>query len=208
MTGNIYVIKNTINNKVYIGKTFNTVHCRFKEHIRESRKQRSENRKLYKAIKKYGEENFFIESLEENVEEDILCSKEIYYIELYDAFNNGYNTTLGGEGKRLITIPDEDVLQEYRESRSMRHTAKKLGISEDSIMQILHNNNAEIFKPNAKRIKIIDLDLEFPTIKDCEKYLYNNNYTSATCRGSISTNIKRSIKRNGKYLGLKFEILD
>lgn len=208
MIGNIYIIKNKINNKVYIGKTFNTIFCRFKEHIRDSRKQKTENRKLYRAIRKYGEDNFYIELLEGDIEESLLSNKEAEYIKIYDSFNNGYNTTLGGEGSRTITIPDQDIIDHYLISKSVRHTAKHFLISEDSTSLILHNNNIEIFKPNAKRVRIIDLDIVFDSISDCEKYLFDNKYTQATSRASIPVNIKRSIKRNGTYLKMKFEILD
>lgn len=54
MIGYIYKITNKINGKVYIGKTTKTVQERWKEHLRESRTERSENRPLYRAIRKYG----------------------------------------------------------------------------------------------------------------------------------------------------------
>lgn len=208
MTGNIYIIKNNINDKVYIGKTFKSVQCRFKEHIRESRKDRNENRKLHRAIRKYGEDNFYIEELEINIEENILSNKEIKYINMFNSFNEGYNTTMGGEGTRTIDIPDKEIIEHYLISKSVRHTAKHFNISQDSTSLILHNNKIEIFKPNSKRIKIIELDLEFETITDCEKYLFDNNYTTSTARNSIAINIKRSIKREGKYLGFTFLILN
>lgn len=208
MKGKIYIIKNVENDKVYIGKTFNTIHCRFKEHIRDSRKNKTENRKLYRAIRKYGEDKFYVELIEEDIDETILNQKEIDYIKLFDSFKNGYNTTLGGDGSRYTNIDENKLIEFYKNSRSIKHTAKEFNISEDTTSLILHNNKVEIFKSNAKRIKIIDLDLEFKSIKDCERYLLNNNYTKATAENSVINNIKRSIKRNGTYLKMKFEILD
>lgn len=81
------------NRKVYIGQTYH-YHQRIKEHLNE---MKHSNYKLYRAMRKYNitENNFSI------VEENILTqnnadNKEIYYINLYDSYNNGYNSTLGG----------------------------------------------------------------------------------------------------------------
>ena len=56
-----------------------------------------EKRPLYWAIAKYGKDNFTIEQIEE-VENDFLGEREMYWIHYYDSYNNGYNATLGGDG--------------------------------------------------------------------------------------------------------------
>lgn len=73
----IYKITNTINNKLYIGKTVNTIEKRFNQHKNESKTERSKKRPLYRAINKYGIENFEIEIIEE-CNYDILNEREIY----------------------------------------------------------------------------------------------------------------------------------
>ena len=50
----IYVIKNDINDKVYIGKTQKSIQERFKKHIQDSKRKCCEKRPLYNAINKYG----------------------------------------------------------------------------------------------------------------------------------------------------------
>ena len=73
----IYVITNNINGKQYVGKTNLTIDQRFKQHLRDSNKERCEKRPLYDAMNKYGIEHFSIEQLEEcSVEEAPI--KEIY----------------------------------------------------------------------------------------------------------------------------------
>jgi len=65
MYGYIYIIKNDINDKVYIGKTLlPSIEERFQEHIRESNRQHRQHRPLYNAMHKYGVEHFYIELLE------------------------------------------------------------------------------------------------------------------------------------------------
>lgn len=95
----IYRIINKINNKCYIGKTEKSVDTRFRQHIAESKRERCKNRPLYRSFNKYGVENFHIEILEEtnNPEE-----REIYWIEKFGTFKDGYNATKGGDGKSYI----------------------------------------------------------------------------------------------------------
>ena len=89
----IYKITNILNNKIYIGKTEHIDPIkRWKEHIKDSKRERNKNRPIYKAINKYGVENFSFEILEETDKPE---QQEIYYISLYDSYKNGYNATIG-----------------------------------------------------------------------------------------------------------------
>ena len=106
--GLIYKITNDINNKVYIGQTTLTLDQRFRTHIHDcmSGKSHIEKRPLYEAMLKYGVQHFQIELLEEVVDE-LLDEKEIFYIKQYNSYigfpnSNGYNATLGGQSIRKI----------------------------------------------------------------------------------------------------------
>ena len=59
-------------------------------------------------MNKYGIENFIIEEIEE-VDVKELSIREIYWIEYYNSYKNGYNATLGGDGKILY---DYDLIAE------------------------------------------------------------------------------------------------
>lgn len=93
----IYKITNKINQKSYIGKTLGTIKGRFIEHIRDSRKERTEKRPLYSAMNKYGVENFSIEEIEQ-CSYEVVNERETYWIQYYGTFLNGYNATIGGDG--------------------------------------------------------------------------------------------------------------
>ena len=98
----IYKITNDVNGKVYIGKTLHNVEKRWKEHIKDSKREHTENRPLYRAMNKYGIEHFRIETLEECVDE-IAEEREVFWIKEYNSFGkNGYNATIGGDGKPFI----------------------------------------------------------------------------------------------------------
>ena len=94
MNGFIYIIRNTINSKVYIGQTRTSVNQRWQEHLRHAQYG---NQVINRAMKKYGINNFYIETLE-ICDVQILDSREIYYIDLYNSTNKfkGYNVSIGG----------------------------------------------------------------------------------------------------------------
>ena len=85
----IYLIKNKVNQRVYIGQS-NNPERRFKEHCKQS----SETSLIHRAIIKYGVENFTFKVLGwfEDYNE-----KEEYYINYYRSLApNGYNILSGG----------------------------------------------------------------------------------------------------------------
>ena len=90
-------------------------------------------------MRKYGVEHFHIELIEEtdNPEE-----REVYWIEYYSSFKNGYNATKGGDGKRYL---DYDlIISTYKEVGIINKVASILDISPDSVSKVLHQNNIPI----------------------------------------------------------------
>lgn len=83
-------------NKIYIGITTKSLDIRKKEHLKSSRHWKQIT--LYKAFNKYGFENFIWEVIDTAEDLNQLREKEKFYIQKYDSFNNGYNSTLGGDG--------------------------------------------------------------------------------------------------------------
>jgi group I intron endonuclease len=89
-------------------------------------------RKIDYAIKKYGFSNFDTVILEDNIDMDDLREKEIYYISKYDTYNNGYNSTIGGdsggyelskEAKQSMSVGSkkfwDNVSDEYMETHKL-----------------------------------------------------------------------------------------
>lgn len=85
----IYLLKNTINNKCYIGQSIN-LRKRLSNHINNSTNVKFIGNHLYSAMNKYGIENFKVVLLE-------IINPLEYEEPISDILNNGYNKTKGGE---------------------------------------------------------------------------------------------------------------
>lgn len=87
-TGRIYIIKNTVNNKVYIGQTVKSVKDRFNQHMRDAfvivNGEFKAKDKFHSAIRDIGTNKFYVETLGEFAKED-LDLQEYLYIKAYDS---------------------------------------------------------------------------------------------------------------------------
>lgn len=72
MNGTLYRIFNTINGKSYIGKTYNSIYVRLKNHL-----NCSDDRPLYRAFRKYGTDYFSMEILGEFPEGELETQEEL-----------------------------------------------------------------------------------------------------------------------------------
>lgn len=94
----IYKITNNINGKVYIGFSVN-IEARYCSHLQRAFSNTPNNKEyeksLYRAIRKYGPENFSLEVVELT---DDFKEREKYWISHYNSYKEGYNETYGGEG--------------------------------------------------------------------------------------------------------------
>lgn len=144
MFGLIYIITNSINGKVYIGQTIQTLKKRWQEHCRKGFSDSERNMRIKRAINKYGRENFRIIELERCSTEE-LDEKEIYYISLYDSYNSGYNSTKGGKsgtrGLKLDKEQQSSCAELYKSGFSLREIAKEFGVDKATIKHILEINN-------------------------------------------------------------------
>lgn len=106
--------------KSYIGQTINELEIRWQNGLGYT----TIDSKFSKAIKKYGWNNFHhdvIETVECKTKEelkDVLNSLEKAYIETYDSFYNGYNSTTGGEGY-IVSDETKNKMSESADKRTV-----------------------------------------------------------------------------------------
>ena len=99
------------------------------------------NAVIYRAMRKYGAGIFHIEQIEE-CENSKLDEREKYWIEYYDSYKNGYNSTPGGtalpSGKMFARLDDDLLHQLWDKGYSISEIVEKTGYSDTSIREHLH----------------------------------------------------------------------
>ena len=170
MRGTVYAIKNKQTNQFYIGKTYKTIEERFSIHVRDSKKERNKNRKLYQAMNEFSIDSFTIFAIGE-YEEGELELKEMYYIHLYESFKNGYNSTLGGDGRRYLTFSDEEIMKLYKEFGTAKKVANHLGICDETVRTVLKNHNVDLSKSRKRPVMIVETGEVFDSVVECAEHL-------------------------------------
>jgi group I intron endonuclease len=124
----VYKITNLINLKGYVGITKN-IHCRWQEHKKASLK---DTKPLYKAMRKYGIDNFKFEvlCLVSTNDPEILFELEIFFIADQNTFIDdgwGYNLNRGGGGNIFPSQSTIAKMSAFRSEWNTRHGANFKG---------------------------------------------------------------------------------
>jgi group I intron endonuclease len=90
--GYIYKIINDINDKIYVGETTRSLEDRFSEHCFEKRS----TSRIHKAIQEFGWQHFKIIEIE-RVPLSQIYDREAYWVQYYNAYEKGYNSTPNGQ---------------------------------------------------------------------------------------------------------------
>ena len=136
-TCGIYMYRNRINGRIYIGQTVN-IYLRRRQHENPTGQDRTHQYEsdFHKDIRKYGIENFEFTILEE-CDPEKLNEREVYWISKYNTTSNGYNVKNGGSGGWVhgktvyqIEIGTGTIIAEYP---SIRAAARAVGCNAGDI---------------------------------------------------------------------------
>ena len=177
--GYIYGIQNQINNKWYIGQSIYYPKERWRQEIAGYSQH---NMVISKAIQKYGIENFNFFLIEE-VENDLLDEKEIFWIAEKDSYYHGYNSTKGGKSHIGYRIPYEmeEIVEFYvtHPRMSCRDVGKHFNIFHETVSSILKEYNIPIRNgKNPITLKRGNEEYHFNTYKDAGQFLIDNGYAT------------------------------
>lgn len=191
MRGFIYKITNTINSKSYIGQTIQNVKERFYQHCATKCSKAVSNMAIHRAIKKYGKSNFTVEVIEE-VESTNLNDRERYWIRYYDSYNNGYNSTEGGQDgiKLFKNLDTESIIREYKSGKSLREIGRLFNVDKQTIKDLLVRNNINLRTTRTYKLSqkdrediIKDLSLGLSRKEIISKWHISKGYLSQLING-------------------------
>ena len=191
MRGFIYKITNTINGKFYIGQTIQNVKERFYQHCATKCSKAVSNMAIHRAIKKYGKSNFTVEVIEE-IDSANLNDRERYWIKYYNSYNNGYNSTKGGQDgcKSFKDLDVESIIKEYNTGKSLRTLGTIFKVDKQTIKDLLVRNNINLrttrtYKLSQKDRKDIikDLSLGLSRKEIISKWHISKAYLSQLING-------------------------
>ena len=159
MRGFIYKITNTINGKSYIGQTIQNVKERFYQHCATKCSKAVSNMAIHRAIKKYGKSNFTVEVIEE-IDSANLNDRERYWIKCYNSYNNGYNSTKGGQDgcKPFKDLDVESIIKEYNTGKSLRTFGTIFKVDKQTIKDLLIRHNVELRTTRTYKLSQKDRD--------------------------------------------------
>mgnify|MGYP003226050423 FL=1 len=157
MKKDIYVIKNRINNLVYVGQAINSAE-RFIAHCKPSSIV-SGNSIIDKAIQKYGANNFWFEIIEQQVEN--YNEREKYWIkELNTIYPNGYNIQQGGE-EPPVYYGIEHPLSTFSNIEEIRSLKNDLKNSQMSLSEI-----AKKYQTSKRTVMRINQGLHYEDVNE------------------------------------------
>lgn len=145
MNGIIYKITCNVTGKCYIGQTIQRPEERWRDHKKFAENNLNEQFHFYRAIRKYGWENFTREIIESGIPtKEELNEREIYWIDFYNSYEDGYNSTHGGtlgsgRSKKVFRYTSEGKLIKTYDSAAA--AARELGCLPEAIRNVAQGSH-------------------------------------------------------------------
>lgn len=138
----IYIIRNTIDNRVYIGECKN-FYKRYGRHLSQLCNNKHFNKKLQSFVNKYGVETLTFDILE--IVDENRVDREIYYIKKFNSIDNGFNIIL--DSRTMAHITKEDRAKGSKKLKGIYRDENFCQKVKEGL-QLYYQNNPK--KPRAK----------------------------------------------------------
>lgn len=171
------------NEKRYIGQTVCFL-SRKRQHY--SRMRLGAQIKFYNALRKYqNQEQWFV--LEENIKIENLNDREIYYIKFWNSFNDGYNSTIGGNVCPLSEEQKQKISEKLMGHPVSEETRKKISekcrgkpaffkgktLSEDHKRKVSIATKKAMSKPEIREKVMKSIEKSRVSLQDFKNRIYN-----------------------------------
>lgn len=214
----IYIVKNNINHKVYIGQTKGTINKRWSGH--KSKANKGSNLVIHSAMRLHGIENFNIELLECVATLEEANKKEF---ELVNQFNskcpNGYNMIDGGNVEFLNATEPKTIEHKQKIQSSHMKNAKPIIQFEIETGKLIKEwgSGKELLRNGFLRQNIINLcksSTGFGYIYEFG-WCYKEHYESVEIKITLSNpnynahgRTIQSIDKDGNFVKKYYKIID
>ena len=177
----VYMHKNQVNNKVYIGVTKQNPEKRFQKGIG----YKYSNKAFWEDIEKYGWDKFSHIILETGLSKETVSDREEYYIRLYNSTDSqfGYNV-IGGGFK--VKRPDVSEMMKKRTGKSNPNFGKPAPKKTREAL-VNHAKNGQFGINNPMAVAVLQLSksgdfiARYDSIADAEKVLNISRKSSHIC---------------------------
>lgn len=206
----IYLIKNIINDKCYVGQSIN-IYNRIKAHIYNYTCAHFKTKHLYAAINKYGLENFeftVLEIVEINCNTARNLNKlEVSYIKKYNSFISGYNETSGAErenGFKLSQVTKNKISKTLKDLYTIKKVSQNTIDANNKITFAYHLKD-KYFIEAESRTKLHDIlkeqgiNISVSSISSViqNRRLYWDNYVFGNSKEECLNKVEQIINKNG-----------
>lgn len=225
----IYKVTNKVNGKIYIGQTVRTLEQRKWQHL-DAAKHGCKTH-FYNAIRKYGEDNFVFEVIDEASSIQELNALERYYIAKFNCIKEGYNMVDGGNNnvmfldkvkqKHLESMRSPETrakisksMKEYRkehpwtEEQKRKFAKSKYGNKNFAGHKLTKEHLEALNKSHYKKVYCINKNNEivaqFNTVQSGAKWWHDNGYNTVKDWHNLCNTIKASSKQDKFIKGLKW----
>lgn len=176
-TGYIYIIKNSVTDKKYIGQTSKTIDERWREHLSDSKRKPNE---LYQAMREIRVQNFYVEQIEE-CPLSLIDEREIYWIAYFNSYKNGYNATPRRKGKNFRCGYSK---LGFKNSKIVFDSIEEFGVLFESVFNVTLSSVTKKVKQAIKEGKdcwglfpvVLDRFTDTSTKEECLVFIKSINY--------------------------------
>ena len=220
----IYMAKNLINGKSYIGQTTRKLRERIIHHYSCSKYR---NYHFSRALRKYNKRDWQWSILYDNIPHGQLSNMEIWCIAIYDTYDNGYNSTHGGEEspmknpetRRKLSMANKGKTTWMKGKKHTDEAKRKMSESKkgkpkpprtaehkrklSEVQRGKKKSKSSIAKRTDTRSKIYEIttpDGKIQTIKNLRKYCRDNNLHSSNMYQVAKGTYKQSQGYKIKYI--------